>query len=1154
MANKVVIPIGGMSNVPDVNVSRDGDMQLLVNMRHRGGDIVQVARPQETPIVGVKSIYKHAAADKVLGISDDGKVVYDIDLATGMKSALPMGELVRGATDEEARALAGESVIPEGGEVLATFDVEGFADSMLYDNGLLDLVPQVGYEGVIDFPQGAQPWQGYRKSIRYVRVGEGFTVIGLNAFSNCVNLAAVAIPDSVSKISGNAFAGCYALKSVFLPEGVEIIDDIAFAGCDVGDVYVVGYYDNLSTVFPGATLHVRYASLYGDDAEVMNVRIYQYEVDSLSFMGNIVCMRCADGMRYIRWKGDRYGYLGELPTTPDVRFDTELHVSKAVTREMYLNAWNEEMKYDALWAYAKGGYYDVALDQLYQDGDMVDSALYRVGLRLFDGSYIVSPIYYVVDNLSTHVEDDKYLNPGKGNFIDYGKTGAETDIFNVCVRGMRVNWLFFGYDYRDWQDIIVSVDIFSTGSIMHHVRTENAPIAEVSGASLHTVEGAHKGVFWSVLPDEDYVRNLVDAMAKMYRVASYDLVGEEKWRIKNSSPSNIAVQEMLANIISVHEYMPTIEMVYNARMHLGGVERRIFPGYDDYSVRQSVEGIYSGDSGWETIGEVVAVITLDGVEGETRVVKYIEEFRVMKRGEKMYISPLISYPDVRATKIELYFPDGKIASYALQRHDVLNMAYYLNVKKAIDEGGSEVLERATYSADDTMNVHWVDRPVGMVDAAKLKAKIYALVKDKIVGLVENGVIPEGVNEYEYTLSREVFNWFILRWNGGEVTVAKTIVLSEWGLEGINSNVVESHWNLEIKMRFKRSYAAKYDADIEEIDISQTDGVWEVLPSPVREVEALKNVLYVGEVDNPWYYPSTYKFEGNIVAVASSAEEVSSGQFGQYPLYVFTTEGIWVMGIDASGKGAYVTQTPVSREVCTGQVCPVTGGVVFSTGRGIMIIQGSQVTNLSAVLDGEADVSPVINNVAALAGMGSIVPIRFREYIKECVIAFNYLHNEVLVSNNGCSYSYVYSLTNNTWGVTNGVYGERVNSYPELMMYDSDKVYSFVDVVEPAPMMFFTRPVKLGITDNKRVLQAALRGTWEGKMFFYIFGSNDGVNWALLSGKEHKTEEKHRDLVAYVGRSRSYRYVAFAVASPGFNGRVAMLEMVVSDGIADNKLR
>ena len=62
-----------------------------------------------------------------------------------------------------------------------------------------------------------------------------------------------------------------------------------------------------------------------------------------------------------------------------------------------------------------------------------------------------------------------------------------------------------------------------------------------------------------------------------------------------------------------------------------------------------------------------------------------------------------------------------------------------------------------------------------------------------------------------------------------------------------------------------------------------------------------------------------------------------------------------------------------------------------------------------------------------------------------------------------------------------------------------------------------------------------------------------MNWAVLGGKEHKETSKHRDLVAYCTRSKSYRYVAFAVASPSFSGRLSMIEMLVSEGMAQNKL-
>lgn len=350
---------------------------------------------------------------------------------------------------------------------------------------------------------------------------------------------------------------------------------------------------------------------------------------------------------------------------------------------------------------------------------------------------------------------------------------------------------------------------------------------------------------------------------------------------------------------------------------------------------------------------------------------------------------------------------------------------------------------------------------------------------------------------------------------------------------------------------------------------------------VSNIENVKNVLKVSAVDNPFYFPTaqTYKFEGEIVGLASNAEAISPGQFGLFPLYVFTDTGIWAMQVDASGKGAYLSQAPSSREVCSGAICPVSGGVVFTTKRGVMAISGGQVTDLSAVLDGfEVDSfnynAEMWNAIFAKAGKEEVVnPVPIREYIQGesgnvkgesgAKLAYNYLHNEVILSNVNYGYSYVYSLTNKVWSVIDVVFDLTTNKYPELVVFDKaqGKMFTFADGGSGVvPVVAITRPFTLGSFDLKRLRQAGLRTTFEGSLNFYLLGSNDGAEFKCITGKEaaevkgeNGEVKTYRDLITAMSRSKQYKYFAIAIAG-NMSGRVSMAELLVDAGFAVNKLR
>lgn len=282
------------------------------------------------------------------------------------------------------------------------------------------------------------------------------------------------------------------------------------------------------------------------------------------------------------------------------------------------------------------------------------------------------------------------------------------------------------------------------------------------------------------------------------------------------------------------------------------------------------------------------------------------------------------------------------------------------------------------------------------------------------------------------------------------------------------------------------------------------------PNTAKErVVQLPNKLYTSEVGNPFLFPlegiNTIGV-GQILGMASTTRALSQGQFGQFPLLVFATDGIWAM--EVSPNGLYSVKQPISRDICSNpkSITQIDGAVIFISDKGAMIIDADQVNTFSAELDGPA-FSPAsviqFDVIAEKEGLtkelSSLVPVK--DFFMNCQIAYDYPNSRLLFINANKPYAYVYSLQSHSWATVTSSFTHVVTDYPHTYLQDNNRqivnISSKIDYESDSRVksVLLSRPIKLGDDMLKTINQVINRGNFEvDKINVVLFASTDGITY------------------------------------------------------------
>lgn len=268
-----------------------------------------------------------------------------------------------------------------------------------------------------------------------------------------------------------------------------------------------------------------------------------------------------------------------------------------------------------------------------------------------------------------------------------------------------------------------------------------------------------------------------------------------------------------------------------------------------------------------------------------------------------------------------------------------------------------------------------------------------------------------------------------------------------------------------------------------------------------------NKIYTSEVNMPFYFPVTGINTvglGHILGMGTTTQALSQGQFGQYPLYAFTDEGIWALQM--SSTGAISSVTPVSRDVVNHpeSITQTDDAILFSSDRGLMLLQGSQTTCLSDALDGVWLDPTTLRGWSQIADGIDLGFGDFKSMLKQSSIIYDYARQRIMVCPPTSTVALVFSLRSSQWGQSSiGVVLNTCNSYPNnVVQIPSAGKKAMTDIVdvskesnEKVKVLAVSRPIAFGDRNGFKTVNTMIaRGD---AVSLALYGSRDHIKWGLV---------------------------------------------------------
>ena len=830
-----------------------------------------------------------------------------------------------------------------------------------------------------------------------------------------------------------------------------------------------------------------------EDTLTSNNRIgYCYDIKSVNAVGNTLLISSADAINYYLWKSNNYISLGDHVPNIEISFglrgkprlysmnDDSKSTFKitfdGIGEHNLFDTWTESNQ-NKITSQIMAKVNKFLADQTVKKGKFALPFFVRYALRLYDGS-LVGHSAPILMNPSTKASPIVYWERarGKDNY-----TEAICDIMLVAA-SLDYKLLVDGdYDYnnltRNWGDIVKSVDVFISKPIYTYDQN---------------------GLCKSFADTDNFDTKFIGTL---------DFTG-----YSSSRKNDCILLPVNLDGASMNAYSPSEKNSAFGNKYVEWPYSKLYALYFASDRRYPSTTImlpeYSADKNKETLQDVSQFYFLHSIE--------LSELTTSERKDIIVDDEYLQSLVAREVMTDDYLTHDKLcAEFSHTYNARLNLS---GVKRKLF-GGFTAASMFSYLNSDSPS--W--KVSGTTVSTSFPIFGFCVVETSVY-IKEDGKTfsvsaPSHNNNTGYFLSETRYPSDEDANNGTNGFLEKR----SWGCYMFYPNVnafkmIIRDWKgaYEIKLKPHQFLNGAYAV----LDYELKRAPQTIIPTETTyqtQVD-VPNKIYTSEVNNPFYFPLlgiNTVGTGKILGISSAAKALSEGQFGQFPLYAFTTEGVWALEVSATGT--YSAKQPITRDVVINpdSITQIDTAVLFATDRGIMHISGSSTQCISDILNTEdlfsiADLpkSDALINIfneksdeSEKITLADITLLPFNEFLRGCRMVYDYTHQHIIVYNSAVRYAYVFSLKSKLWGMMYSDIVANVNSYPEAFaMAEGSRLVDFSKSnAENITALIITRPFKMDAPDSFKTINTIIqRGMFHSTHIRQVlYGSNDLIHWHVV---------------------------------------------------------